>query len=128
MDKTLRYTYRIRPGRSALLSLDRDWNTSRWVWNQCVDADRSHREGVLLSYGQMAARLTDWRGQHDWLREGSVVVQQQAVRTWDGACVESVRHTSLLGGNVQLEHGTPRYLSAKGIKMAPGNLAQLVGG
>lgn len=79
----MRYTYRLRPGAVALHALERAGGQARWTWNQCVATDRAKRAGgERLSYGKMAAELTGWRGEHEWLAEGSQVVQQQTVRTW----------------------------------------------
>lgn len=81
--ETVRYTYRLRPGAVALAALERAGGQARWTWNQCVATDRARRaDGERLSYGRMAAELTGWRSEHDWLAEGSQVVQQQTVRTW----------------------------------------------
>lgn len=81
--EVVRYTYRLRPGVAARRVLDSEAGMARWVWNQCVATDRDCRaEGVRLSYGQMSAKLTVWRSQHDWLSEGSQGVQQQTVRAW----------------------------------------------
>lgn len=79
----VRYTYRLRPGAVALAALERAGGQARWTWNQCVATDRARRaDGERLSYGRMAAELTGWRSEHEWLAEGSQVVQQQTVRTW----------------------------------------------
>ena len=46
------------------------------VWNQAVEPLNETGEWVRDN------TLTDWRGEHDWLREGSVVAQQQTLRNF----------------------------------------------
>ena len=73
---TLRYTYRLRPGRKALEELEREWNGCRWLWNQAVAAKRERREWLT------DRDLTRLRAEHAWLAAGSVVPQQQVLRTF----------------------------------------------
>lgn len=72
----VRYRYKLRPGAAALPRLQREWDRCRWVWNQSVARLNECGEWV----GDDA--LTGWRGEHDWLRQGSVVVQQQMLRNF----------------------------------------------
>jgi putative transposase len=72
----VRYRYRLRPGAAALTGLQREWDRCRWVWNQAVE--RLNDSGEWISDDA----LTRWRRQHDWLREGSVVAQQQMLRNF----------------------------------------------
>ncbi|MGH3970531.1 MAG: RNA-guided endonuclease InsQ/TnpB family protein [Mycobacterium sp.] len=72
----VRYRYRLRPGAAALTALLREWDRCRWVWNQAVA--RLNESGVWV--GDDA--LTGWRREHDWLRAGSVVAQQQMLRNF----------------------------------------------
>ena len=76
MPLLLRYTYRLRPGRLAERALIAEWHRARWVWNQAV--------GVLKRSGAWVSDkdLTRWRSEHAWLREGSVVAQQQELRSF----------------------------------------------
>ncbi len=76
MPVTLRYTYRLRPGRKAVSALEREWNVCRWLWNQAVAAKRERR------YWLKDKDLTRLRAEHDWLAAGSVVAQQQVLRTF----------------------------------------------
>ena len=82
--RSLRYTYRIRPGRVALRSLNREAGRCRWVWNQCVAADRAARASSdkTPSGATLDKALTEWRAGNDWLAEGSSVAQQQTIRDW----------------------------------------------
>jgi putative transposase len=72
----VRYRYRLRPGAAALMGLQREWNRCRWVWNRAVERLTESGEWI----GDDA--LTSWRREHDWLREGSVVPQQQMLRNF----------------------------------------------
>jgi len=72
----VRYRYRLRPGATAMAALLREWDLCRWVWNQAVARPNESGEWVRDD------TLTGWRRKHDWLREGSVVVQQQMLRNF----------------------------------------------
>jgi putative transposase len=72
----VRYRYRLRPGVAARAELVREWDRCRWVWNQAVERLNESGEWVRDD------ALTGWRRQHDWLREGSVVAQQQMLRNF----------------------------------------------
>jgi putative transposase len=53
-----------------------EWHRTRWVWNRAVDL--LQRTGAWVSDKD----LTSWRAEHPWLREGSVVAQQQELRNF----------------------------------------------
>lgn len=72
----VRYRYRLRPGAAALTGLQREWDRCRWVWNQAVERLNESGEWICDD------TLTGWRREHDWLREGSVVAQQQMLRNF----------------------------------------------
>ncbi|MDQ1290082.1 MAG: putative transposase [Actinomycetota bacterium] len=72
----LRYTYRLRPGAGAARALWQEWGRNRWLWNQAC-ARRKNREPRLTGKD-----LTGFRAEHEWLRDGSVVAQQQTLRTF----------------------------------------------
>jgi putative transposase len=73
---TVRYRYRLRPGAAALTGLQKEWDRCRWVWNQAVERLNDSGEWVCDD------TLTGWRREHDWLRAGSVVAQQQMLRNF----------------------------------------------
>jgi putative transposase len=77
----VRYTYRVRVSATAGRALLAEWGRCRWTWNMCVAESRQawkdKRECGPAVLGKM---LTGWRAEHDWLREGSSVAQNQAVR------------------------------------------------
>ena len=72
----VRYRYRLRPGATATAALLREWDRCRWVWNQAVA--RLNESGAWVRDNT----LTDWRREHEWLRAGSVVAQQQMLRNF----------------------------------------------
>jgi len=72
----VRYRYRLRPGAAALTRLQREWDRCRWVWNQAVERLNDSGEWICDD------ALTHWRREHEWLREGSVVTQQQMLRNF----------------------------------------------
>lgn len=76
MSVTLRYTYRLRPGRKATRALEREWSVCRWLWNQAVAAKRERR------YWLKDTDLTQLRAQFPWVAAGSVVAQQQVLRAF----------------------------------------------
>lgn len=71
MPVTLRYTYRLRPGRNAVRVLEREWSVCRCLWNQAVAAKRQRR------YWLADKNLTRLLTQHEWLAAGLVVAQHQ---------------------------------------------------
>lgn len=75
-EATLRYTYRLRPGATAGRALWQEWGRNRWLWNQACTR-RKNRDPRLTD-----KELTGLRKDHDWLRAGSVVAQQQTLRTF----------------------------------------------
>lgn len=76
-----RYTYRLRMSSAALASLLAEWDRCRWVWNQCVAESRAaHKAKQKCGPARLDRMLTGWRGEHQWLREGGSVPQQQIIR------------------------------------------------
>ncbi len=82
MTETVRYTYRLRPGRIAQAALLAEWGRCRWLWNEAVHQQKSGRKPT---FGKLSKLLTEARGQNAWLREGSQVAQQQTLRTYGAA-------------------------------------------
>ena len=106
-----RYSFRLRPGAVAESRLNLEWNCARYVWNQCVEAGNASykmfKDGVeheAPTFCRMAKNLTAWRAEHEWLREGSQVVQQQTVRKWHAAHQQAFKQPSL---------GFPQFKSSK---------------
>lgn len=74
--ETVRYTYRLRPGKRASRFLFHEGECTRWVWNRCVE--------MLAASGEWprGRDLTKWRSELEWLRIGSSVSQQQEMRSF----------------------------------------------
>lgn len=79
--RQVRFTYRVRVSATAERALMAEWGRCRWVWNQCVEeSKRACREKRDCSPAGLDKKLTGWRAEHDWLREGSSVAQKQTIR------------------------------------------------
>jgi putative transposase len=79
MEETVRYTYRLRPGATAVAALNAEWHRCRFLWNEAVHQQRS---GNRPTMGSLSRMLTEARGRSAWLRDGSQVAQQQALRNY----------------------------------------------
>jgi putative transposase len=75
--ETVRYTYRLRPGRQAESALLAEWGRCRFLWNEAVHQQKTRRNPTSCKLSKL---LTEARGKHAWLREGSQVAQQQTLR------------------------------------------------
>ena len=82
-----RYTYRLRASPAARTALTTEWDRCRWVWNECVAKskavylhNKSTGQKATCGPSQLHRMLTEARARTSWLREGSSVLQQQAVR------------------------------------------------
>jgi putative transposase len=77
----VRFTYRVRVSAAAGRVLLAEWGRCRWVWNQCVtESRRARKERRDCGPAGLDKMLTGWRAEHDWLRAGSSVAQQQTIR------------------------------------------------
>lgn len=121
MVETLRYTYRLRPGALAERALTGEWHRCRFLWNEAVHQDRA---GDRPTAAGLSRQLTEARARSTWLRQGSVVVQQQVLRTY----MQSLRHSFTVKGR-----GRPVFKKRKatrpsleyttrGFSMVDGNL------
>ncbi len=79
MDEVVRYTYRLRPGRTAASALLAEWDRCRWLWNEAV---HQYRSGQKPTFAKLGKLLTAARSKLAWLREGSQVAQQQTLRDY----------------------------------------------
>ncbi|BCY09715.1 RNA-guided endonuclease TnpB family protein [Actinoplanes sp. L3-i22] len=77
--ETVRFTYRLRPGRIAQAALLEEWGRCRWLWNEAVHQQRTGRKPT---FGKLSKMLTEARSRNAWLRAGSSVAQQQTLRTY----------------------------------------------
>ena len=75
----MRYTYRLRPGVTAVAALISEWGRCRWLWNEAVHQQRA---GNRPTFCKLSKLLTDARARSAWLRDGSQVAQQQTLRTY----------------------------------------------
>jgi putative transposase len=80
--ETVRYTYRLRPGAAAERALPGEWGRCRWLWNEAVHQQKTGRKPTLCKLSKL---LTAARAELPWLRDGSQVAQQQALRTYAAA-------------------------------------------
>ena len=63
-----------------------EWDRCRWAWNQSVATSRAaHALDEECGPVRIQRELTVWRAEHEWLRAGSSVVQQQVLRDFSTA-------------------------------------------
>jgi len=74
MTNKLRYTYRIRPGQQAVKRLIQENDNARYIYNQAVAELKTNQTWMNDK------TITKLRQKHDWLKQGSVVSQQQSLR------------------------------------------------
>ena len=74
--------YRLEPTREQADALLRHCADARYVWNLCVEQDGWWRRGRgrMPGFAERCRQLTAARADNPWLAEGSVIVQQQAIR------------------------------------------------
>jgi putative transposase len=90
MVETVRYNYRLRPGAVAERVLLDEWHRCRFLWNEAVHQQKSGAKPTLCKLSKL---LTEARGKFTWLRAGSQVAQQQALRTYAAALDHSYKVT-----------------------------------
>ncbi|WP_198667204.1 RNA-guided endonuclease InsQ/TnpB family protein [Glycomyces dulcitolivorans] len=104
-----RFRYRLRLSGSALEVLTAEWDRCRWVWNECVaTALAAYQAGEECGPARLDRKLTGWRAAHEWLRDGSSVAQQQAVRSFGiarAAALKDIKNRVPIGRR----HGLPRF-------------------
>jgi putative transposase len=86
--ETVRYTYRLRPGRIAQAALLDEWGRCRWLWNEAVHQQQTRRKPT---FNKLSKMLTEARSRNAWLRAGSQVAQQQTLRTYGVALDQSFK-------------------------------------
>jgi putative transposase len=82
VEETVRYTYRLRPGRQAETALLEEWGRCRYLWNEAVHQQKTGRRPTFCKLSKL---LTEARAGLAWLRAGSQVAQQQTLRTYAAA-------------------------------------------
>jgi len=86
--ETVRYTYRLRPGKQAEAALEAEWHRCRWLWNEAVHQEKS---GSKPTFCKLSKLLTAARSTCVWLRAGSQTAQQQTLRTYARALNDSFK-------------------------------------
>ena len=79
--------YRLRPTAAQETVLLGHCAQARYVWNLCVEQESHWRpgRGPMPGFSGRCRQLSQARAENPWLAEGSVIVQQQAVRDHDQA-------------------------------------------
>ncbi|MGH3169038.1 MAG: RNA-guided endonuclease InsQ/TnpB family protein [Trebonia sp.] len=79
--------YRIEPTPQQEAVLLRHCSDARYVWNMCVEQENEWRpgRGKMPQFAERCRQLTEARDENPWLSEGSVTVQQQAIRDHEQA-------------------------------------------
>ncbi|WP_186316032.1 hypothetical protein [Catellatospora sichuanensis] len=125
--ETVRYSHRLRPGRTAQAALLDEWGRCRWLWNEAVHQQKTGRKPTL---GRLSKMLTDARGRNAWLRAGSQVAQQQSLRTYAIALDHSFKVKGrgrpkvkrLKDAPVSLEYTTRGFRIKAGVLCLPGRV------
>ena len=75
-----RYRLEVTPQQESILL--RHCSDARYVWNLCVEQENEWRpgRGKMPGFAERCRQLTEARTENPWLAEGSVIVQQQAIR------------------------------------------------
>lgn len=79
--------YRLESTREQEQILLRHCSDARYAWNLCVEQESWYRpgRGKMPRFAERCRQLTEARAEYPWLAEGSVIVQQQAIRDHDQA-------------------------------------------
>ncbi|MEW2139943.1 transposase [Streptomyces sp. NPDC005409] len=104
-----RYTFRLRVSSSARTALLSEWDRCRWVWNECVARSRAaQKAGEKCSPAGLDKMLTGWRGEHEWLRAGGSVPQQQIIRNFAASRAKALKD---IKGRLPMRQraGMPRF-------------------
>ncbi len=119
--ETVRYTYRLRPGATAERGLLQEWGRCRWLWNEAVHQQKTGRKPAFCKLSRM---LTEARAANRWLRDGSQVAQQQALRTYATALDHSFKVKGRRKPAVKRRKNTPPSLeyTVRGFSVRAGRL------
>ncbi len=120
-----RYTYRLRVSTRAEALLVAESDRCRWVWNECVSKsqqtflwNKARPDGVgkrALGPAELDKMLTETRSRVSWLREGSSVVQQQAIRDFSRSRSKALKDIDA-GLPMQCRAGLPGYKKKRGTR------------
>src|SRR5712692_7657064 len=115
--------YRLYPSPAQEAVLRDHCGHARFVWNLAVEQHAHWRQGRkgAPGYLEQCRQLTAARAEHDWLRAGSQMVQQQALRDFGQAVA------NYFGGT----HGRPSWRKAgrdegfRVVAVTPGQVRRL---
>ncbi len=81
------FRYRLAPTLAQAVVLRNHCAHARFVWNLAVEQQSHWRPGRTCAPGylEQCRQLTQARAGYDWLRHGSQMVQQQALRDFSQA-------------------------------------------
>src|ERR1700733_6033632 len=87
------HRYRLCPDQAQEAVLREHCAHARFIWNLAVEQQSWWRPGRKSAPGFLAQcrQLTEVRAEFAWIREGSRVVQQQALRDFDQAMTNYFR-------------------------------------
>ncbi|MFF0249963.1 RNA-guided endonuclease InsQ/TnpB family protein [Streptosporangium sandarakinum] len=79
--------YRLRPSPAQEVALAEHCGHARFVWNLAVEQHAHWRPGIRSAPGfaEQCRQLTEARAEFAWLRAGSIIVQQQALKDFHQA-------------------------------------------
>jgi transposase len=79
--------YRLMPSATQEATLLGHCAHARYVWNLCVEQESHWRpgRGPVPGFSGRCRQLSEARADNPWLAQGSVIVQQQAIRDHDQA-------------------------------------------
>ena len=86
VEEVVRYTYRLRPSAHAERALLQEWGRCRFLWNEAVHQHKTGNKPTLAKLGKL---LTELRKNNTWMRQGSQVAQQAALRNYTQALQHS---------------------------------------
>ncbi|HVB50747.1 MAG TPA: transposase [Acidimicrobiales bacterium] len=113
---TIRYNYRLRVSPQAESRLRVEGDSSRWVWNRCVEESKAAyrastpTDKITCGPAKLCKDLTRWRSENEWLKEASSVVQQQTIRDFGRArskALKDIKDRLPIGKH----RGLPRFKS-----------------
>jgi putative transposase len=87
--------YRLEPSPTQEITLREHCAHARFVWNLAIEQQTWWHPGRVSAPGylEQARQLTEARRDNDWLRAGSQMVQQQALRDFAQARANFFRRT-----------------------------------
>jgi hypothetical protein len=99
--------YRLRPSVAQEAMLLGHCAQARYVWNLCVEQESHWRagRGKMPGFAGRCRQLSEARAAEPWLAEGSVIVQQQAIRDHDQAHADVNAAKNIAAGHAVTARG-----------------------